>query len=132
MLREFSPPVAADLRQHIVELVNDILECAPKVKSQYGRDMAMDDADMLVSRSVKIDLGESEDVISLAQSEPSARPPFEWLVEVTSEIGESDYLRHYLIRDHDMVLAHRKVLTEVDDQEAKNLIDDLKTTLAAL
>jgi hypothetical protein len=131
-MRDFTPPVAPSLRQRIAELVLTILERAPKVKSQYGRDLAMDQVDMLVSRSAKIDLGEDIGSISLAQSEASARPPFEWIVEVTSEIGESDYLRHYLIRENDMVLAHRKVLTEVDDREAEGLISDLTMTLATL
>ena len=51
---------------------------------------------------------------------------------MTSEINEGDYLKHYLIRDNDMVLAHRKVLTEVDNDEAELLIGDLEQTLASL
>ena len=131
-MREFNPPVSLALRQRIIELVFDVLDRAPKVKRLYGRDLAMDEEDAFVGRSARVDLGEEIGILSLAQSEPSARPPFEWIVEVTSEIGESDYLRHYLIRENDMVLAHRKVLTEVDDREAEGVITDLKTALAAL
>jgi hypothetical protein len=132
MLPKFEPPVAAPLRQEIVQLVDAILDRAPKVTSLRGRDLAMDDEDEVVSRSARVDLGEAIGTISVAASEASARPPFEWLVEVTSEIGQSDYLRHYLVRDDDMVVAHRKVLTEVDDAEAHELIDDLKSVLASL
>jgi len=131
-MREFNPPASGELRQRIVELVSAILEYAPKVKTQYGRDLAMDEEDLAVSRSVKLDLGEEVGTISLAESEAVARPPFEWLAEVTSEIGESDYLRHYLVRQDDLVLAHRKVITEVDDREAESLIADLELTLSSL
>lgn len=131
-MRKFTPPVSPELRQRIVDLVVQILNHAPKVKMQYGRDLAMDDANLVVSRTAKINLGENIGLISLAESEAAARPPFEWLVEVTSEIGEGDYLRHYLVRDDDMVLAHRKVLTEVDNEEAYLLIADLEQTLATL
>ena len=92
----------------------------------------MDNEEALVGHRVKVDLDNETGSISLAQSEPSAHPPFEWLVEVTSEIGDSNYLRHYLVRDNDMVLAHRKVLTEVDDDEARKLIADLELTFASL
>ncbi len=131
-MRKFDPPVSAELRGQIVDLVAAVLNRAPKIKVQHGRDLAMDEADLIVSRSAKIDLGEDIGSISLAESKGEARPPFEWLVEVTSEIGESDYLRHYLVRDDDVVLAHRKVLTEVDDEEARRLITDLEQTLATL
>jgi hypothetical protein len=132
MPREFSPPVAPELRQRIIELVVAILEHAPKVKRLYGRDFAMDDEEALVGRSTKLDLGDEMGTLSVAQSEAGTEPPFEWLVEVTSEINPSDYLKHYLVRDSDIVLAHRKVLTEVDDQEAKSLIVDLEQALATL
>lgn len=131
-MREFKPPVAPQLRQTIVELVEQILSRAPKVKRQTGEDLAMEPSKTIVSRSVRVDLGEEVGFVTVAESEASARPPFEWLVEVTSEINEEDYLKHYLVRDNDMVLAHRKVLTEVDDREAKLLIADLRQTLATL
>jgi hypothetical protein len=129
---EFEPPVAPELRQRIIELVAAILDRAPKVKTLYGRDLAMDEEDAVVGRSAKLDLGEEVGTVSVAESEPSARPPFEWIVEVTSEINSVDYLKHYLVRDDDMMLAHRKVLTEVGDREAKLLIIDLEQALASL
>jgi len=132
-MRNFSPPVRPELREQIVDLVQQIIAAAPKTKQQFGRDLIMDDTELLVSESAKITFDNDDDaVISLAQSMPAARPPFEWLVEITSELEPSDYLKHYLVRQDDMVLAHRKVITEVDDWEAEALIDDLKLTLKSL
>lgn len=124
-MREFQPPVSPALRQQIIDAVSRLLAAAPKVKNYYGRDLAMDDEELIVSRSAMYNLGD-EGTITVALSEEVARPPFEWIVEITSEIGQSDYLKHYLVRDEDVVLAHRKVLTEVDDEEAKLLLADLK------
>jgi hypothetical protein len=131
-MREFSPPVAPILRLTVIELVDQIITLAPKVKQQFGRDLAMDNEDELVSESAKVNLSEGVGQVAVARSEAIARPPFEWLVEVTSQINETDYLKHYLVRENDIVLAHRKVLTEVDDTEAEQLIRDLKQTLLAL
>ena len=131
-MRSFAPPVRSELRNQIVELVRQIIAVAPKSKQQFGRDLAMDDADLLVSESAKINIDDDGAMISVAQSMPVARPPFEWLVEITSELEASDYLKHYLVRQDDMVLAHRKVITEVDDQEAESLIADLMQTLKFL
>jgi hypothetical protein len=116
-MREFSPPVAPILRLTVIELVDQIITLAPKE---------------LVSESAKVNLSEGVGQVAVARSEAIARPPFEWLVEVTSQINETDYLKHYLVRENDIVLAHRKVLTEVDDTEAEQLIRDLKQTLLAL
>jgi hypothetical protein len=131
-MREFNPPVRAELRQAVIDLVEEILDLAPKIKWQHGRDLAMDDEEAVVSRSTRIDLGEEVGEVTVAASEASARPPFEWLVEVTADINERGYLKHYLVRDNDVVLAHRKVLTEIDDAEAELLIADLRQTLAFL
>lgn len=130
-MRNFSPPVRPELREQIVDLVQQIIAIAPKTKQQFGRDLIMDDTELLVSESARITFDDGA-VISLAQSTPAARPPFEWLVEITSELEASDYLKHYLVRQDDMVLAHRKVITEVDDQEAEALVADLKLTLESL
>lgn len=132
MLRSFTPPVQPELRETIIELVGQIIASAPKVKQQFGRDLAMDQLDLLVSESTKISFGDGQGMVNVAQSMAAARPPFEWIVEITSEIRDSDYLKHYLVRDNDVVLAHRKVLTEVDNQEAEELIDDLQQTLEYL
>ena len=74
MLREFEPPVSDALRIRLIELVTMILDRAPKVKSLFGRDFAMDDEDAYVGRRVSVDLGEETGSIGLAQSEPTAEP----------------------------------------------------------
>jgi hypothetical protein len=132
VMRNFNPPVQLELRNEIINLVIQILLLAPKIKQQFGSDLAMDDEDEVVCEYTKIDMGDDIGVITVAKSKEYARPPFEWIVEVTSEIGESEYFRHYLIRDDDMVLAQRKVITEVDDEEARLLIIDLKSCIAYL
>ena len=70
--------------------------------------------------------------LRVARTEDSARPPFEWLYEVSSDVGESDYFKHYLARAKDIVLAQRKVLTVIDGDEADVLEADLQAALEAL
>ncbi len=68
----------------------------------------------------------------IAVTTPEARPPFEWLIEITSNIDEGDYFKHYLVLEGDVVLAQRKVLTSIDDVEAAIVLADLKTAAAVL
>jgi hypothetical protein len=126
---EFYPPVSAEKRSELIALVDELIGLCPKLKHQYGRDLAMDDEDLLVSKVAKFDLGEEVGTVTVARSEAIARPPFEWLAEITCDINDVGYLKHYLVRESDVVLAHRKVLTEIDDQEAERIIGDLKQTI---
>jgi hypothetical protein len=68
----------------------------------------------------------------VAMSRPSERPPFEWIYEITSDVGEADYFKHYLVQDHDIVLAQRKVLTPIDEAEATIILADLGAALEQL
>ena len=68
----------------------------------------------------------------IAATLPNARPPFDWLMEITSELGVADYFKHYLIRENDIVLAHRKTLTPIDDLEAKIILADLAAVKKSL
>jgi hypothetical protein len=63
---------------------------------------------------------------------PDVRPPFEWIYEISSDVGEADYFKHYLVREHDIVLAQRKVLTPLDAEEAEILRADLQAALESL
>ena len=131
-MREFFPPVSRAVREDVIHLAQALLELASKTKLVYGSDLAMTPAEVIVSRSAKLVLPDRDGSLTVAVSEPTARPPFEWIVEVTSELEEYDYLRHYLVRENDMVLAHRKVITEVDDAEAQLLLADMRLVHAAL
>lgn len=109
-----------------------MFDAVPVKREVPGEKFAMDEAPQaIVLREVDIQLGDGER-LRIAVSDPAARPPFEWLMEITSEIGESDYIKHYLVRDHDIVLAQRKVLTPIDDHEAQIILADLATARRAL
>ena len=113
------------MRADIMKMAKALYDAVPDKREVPARDFAMDDnPDEVVVREV--DLRSGEDRLRVAVTTPEARPPFEWLVEITSDIGEADYFRHYLIREHDIVLAQRKVLTPLDDTEADRVIADLK------
>jgi hypothetical protein len=89
-------------------------------------DFAMEEnPDRVVVREV--DLRNGDERLRVAVTDPGARPPFEWLLEITSDVGEADYFKHWLVREHDVVLAQRKVLTPVDDAEADLILSDLST-----
>jgi hypothetical protein len=80
--------------------------------------------DQVVAREV--DLRSGPNRLRIAATESSARPPFQWLLEITSDMGEADYFKHYLVREDDIVLAQRKVLTPLDDKEAEVVLSDLQ------
>ena len=69
--------------------------------------------------------------IRIGRTLDEARPPFEWVYEISSDMGESEYFKHYLVRESDIVLAQRKVLTVIDDEEAAILRADLEEALQA-
>ena len=127
---EFTPPVSNELRLKLLKLVDELIDACPKLKIQHGHDLAMDEEELVVSKVAKFDLGDEVGTVTVARSEAVARPPFEWLAEITCEINDAGYLKHYLVRDSDVVLAHRKVLTEIDNAEAERIITDLKQTLS--
>lgn len=127
---EFTPPVSNELRYKLLKLVDELIDACPKLKIQHGHDLAMDKEELVVSKVAKFDLGDEVGTVTVARSEAVARPPFEWLAEITCEINDVGYLKHYLVRDSDVVLAHRKVLTEIDNAEAERIITDLKQTLS--
>ncbi len=79
----------------------------------------------------EIDLKWDGQRLRVGKTLDEARPPFEWIYEISSDMGESEYFKHYLVREHDIVLAQRKLLTVIDDEEAAILRADLEEALAA-
>jgi hypothetical protein len=125
-MRDFGQPVGAEMRTEILELAQEIFREAEPKRTVRARDFAMEEnPDQEVVDEV--DLRHDHERLRIALTRPEARPPFEWLLEITSDIGESEYFKHYLIRDHDVVLAQRKVLTPVDAEEAALILSDLRT-----
>jgi len=113
------------MRDEILTLARNIFDQAQPKRAVTAKEFAMDDEpDRVVVHEV--DLRRSGERLRVAVTEPEARPPFEWLYEITSDIGESEYFKHYLIREEDVVLAQRKLLTPLDQQEADLVVADLR------
>lgn len=95
-----------------------------------GSDFVMEPPDVTVIR--ELDVMTENGRFRLAATLPTARPPFEWLFEITSEINTGTAMRHYLVREEDIVVAERRTLTPLDDEEAGLILSDLslvETTL---
>jgi hypothetical protein len=124
-LREFDTPIEKKVRDMILTLSESIYDQAEPKRAVTAQAFAMEEnPDSVVVHEV--DVKWEGERLRIAKTEASARPPFEWLVEITSDIGESDYFKHYLIRENDVVLAQRKVLTPIDQEEADIILADLK------
>lgn len=130
-MREFGAPLTPSRRQELVELIVRVYGSVPAKKEVRAADFAMEDEpERIVVKEVEFKWDGNR--LRVAMSEPKARPPFEWFYEVSSDVGESDYFKHYLVRADDIVLAQRKVLTVIDEREAEILRADLQAALDSL
>jgi hypothetical protein len=119
------------MRDKILAAAREIYDRAEPKRAVKATEFAMDDEpDKVVVHEVDVRFG--EDRLRVAVTEESARPPFEWQLEITSDVGNADYFKHYLVRDHDVVLAQRKVLTPLDEPEADLVLADLEAARQAL
>jgi hypothetical protein len=124
-MRSFGNPVGPDVRERVAALAKSIFVAAEPKRAVTAREFAMEEKpDQVVAREV--DLRSGPNRLRIAATESSARPPFQWLLEITSDMGEADYFKHYLVREDDIVLAQRKVLTPLDDKEAEVVLSDLQ------
>ncbi len=115
-------------RNDIVELAGAVFAAAPRRRVlKAGEFMFEGDAQRVVAEEAQLDTPEGR--IRVALSKPAERPPFEWQWEITSDIGEADFFKHYLVRDEDVVLAQKKVLTPIDDYHARIVLSDLRAAL---
>ena len=119
-----SRPVSAETYQRIFDEALAVFALMPDKKPVLGEALAMDEADMVVLEVAQVKDDEGK-VFKLSITKPIARPPFTWLVEISSDLGESDYFKHYLILETEVVLAQRKVLSPIDDVEAAIILEDL-------
>jgi hypothetical protein len=125
-MREFGTPVGPEVRDEIMTLAQAIFDQVESKREVRAREFAMEDnPDRVVVDEV--DVKHEGERLRIAVTKPEARPPFEWLLEITSDIGEADYFKHYLVREEDVVLAQRKVLTPLDAEEAELVLVDLRT-----
>ena len=130
-MREFSKPISREIREELVALIILVYGTVPAKREVTAADFAMTERpERIVVKEVEIKWDVER--LRVAMSEPSVRPPFEWLYEVSSDIGESEYFKHYLVRESDIVLAQRKVLTPIDNHEAEILRADLQAALDAV
>ncbi|HUD11198.1 MAG TPA: hypothetical protein VMS08_02205 [Candidatus Saccharimonadia bacterium] len=117
------------MREQILKLANEIYDAAQPKRTVKAHEFAMEDnPDAVVVHEVDIKWGDER--LRIATTADTARPPFEWLVEISSDVGDADYFKHYLIRDNDVVLAQRKVLTPIDQDEADLIMSDLRAAQA--
>ena len=130
-MREFGPPVSEAVYKDLLQVIIDVYSSVPAKRQVTAAEFAMEEnPERIVVKEVELKWDGER--LRVAMSEPTARPPFEWLYEVSSDVGESDYFKHYLVRQDDIVLAQRKVLTPIDAEEAKLLRADLAAALASL
>ncbi|QQR51871.1 hypothetical protein IPG36_04620 [bacterium] len=115
-------------RREIVEMARAVYEAAPRHHVLKAAEfMFAGDSSRTVAEEATLDTPNGK--IRIAYSQPAERPPFEWHWEITSDMGEADFFKHYLIRENDVVLAQKRVLTPIDDFHAGIVLGDLRAAL---
>lgn len=123
-MREFGPAASPELDATIRREALSLFELMPDKTPVLGDALAMDETDLLVLEAAEV-FDEGGNKFKMSVTRPTARPPFEWLIEISSDLGESEYFKHYLVREDDIVLAQRKSLTPIDEAEAEIILADL-------
>lgn len=130
-MREFGPTIGDERRAEIVRAAEAVFEAALKRRGARASEFEMEvPGDPVVVNEADIRWPSGR--LRIAKTMPEARPPFEWLIEITSNVDETDYFKHYLVLEDGIVLAQRKVLTPIDDQEAAVILADLAIAKAEL
>ena len=130
-MREFGEPADRHKLTEIMALAQSFFDGAPKRRALTAKEFALEeDADRVMVHEADVRNGEER--LRVAVTREDARPPFEWLMEITSDVGESDYFKHYLVTEEGVFLAQRKVLTPVDEAEAQIILSDQKIALGWL
>lgn len=131
MLREFGQTIGSRRRAEIVRVAEALFEAAGVKRSAQASEFELEvEGDPVVVNEA--DVRWKAGRLRVAKTTPEARPPFEWLIEITSNVNEVDYFKHYLVLEDEVVLAQRKVLTPIDDQEAAVILADLAAARAML
>jgi hypothetical protein len=129
-MREFGEPIGADARKELVDLIERVYALVPAKREVSAGEFAMEEQpERIVVK--EIDLRWDGERLRIGKTLDDARPPFEWVYEISSDMGESEYFKHYLVREDDIVLAQLKLLSVIDAEEAAILRADLQEALAA-
>jgi len=130
-VRELGPGIHRARYEQIVVAAEAFFEAASAKRDVRASDFAMELlGDPVLTRESEVKWPEGR--MRVAKTLPEGRPPFEWLIEITANIDEGDYFKHYLVREDDIVLAQRRVLTPIDEVEAKIILKDLAEAQRAL
>ncbi len=111
-MREFGAPISSERFKAITSLAANLFADLPNKRLIHGEALSMDDPEMIVLETAEV-LDQDGNKFKLSATKPEACPPFEWLYEISSDLGHSEYFRHYLIRDTDIVLAQPKISAEL-------------------
>lgn len=123
-MRDFGSSIDMSTRQAVIDAAEQVFAAAKRQREVPASDFALEiqsNPIMVLEAEVKWPQGR----MRIAKTTAKARPPFEWLMEITSNINEGDYFKHYLILDNDIVLAQRKTLIPIDETEANIILADL-------
>ena len=130
-MRTFGPAASAQqlakVQAAVAELYARLPDHQPVLRESLGLDRPQEVA--LYQAEIKFKDGQR---LRIGATEPGARPPFEWLYELSSDIGEADYFKHYLLRRDDIMFAQRKELTPIDEAEAELILHDLAVAATGL
>lgn len=129
-MRPFGNPVSPSLREQVLAEVTRLVAAFPSSRELKAGEYVLEPADEVVLDVATITTGVG--MVKLHVCRPGWAPPFEWLAEITSEIPGTDYLKHYLVREQDIVLAQRKELSVIDDEEAGLILADLEIAAQTL
>lgn len=130
-MREFGVGISRERYAQVVEAAEAFFAAASAKRDVRASDFAMEMAgDPVVVHESEAKWPEGR--MRVAKTVLEARPPFEWLIEITANIDEGDYFKHYLVREEDIVLAQRRVLTPIDDEEALIILEDMAEARGAL
>ena len=108
----------------------DALRARDGWRDILGSDFVMEPGDQVVVQ--ELDVMTEQGRFRIAATKPYARPPFEWFFEITSEINTGAAMRHYLVREEDIVTAERRTLTPIDAEEAALILSDFELVEATL
>ncbi len=99
-------------------------------RNVLGAEFVMEPADAVVIH--ELDVMTEQGRFRLAATMPEARPPFEWLFEITSEINTGTAMRHYLLLEKEIVVAERRTLTPLEAEDAELILSDLSLVESTL
>ena len=112
----------------VTNAIADVFAKLPVRRDALGIDYLMEPDDAVVIRIGELKIKDGPR-LRIGATEASARPPFEWFYEVTSDITPAEYFKHYLVLEDQIVLAQLKVLTPIDEAEAELILSDLATAV---